>query len=293
MLTEEQKEEVIELRKQGIGFKTIDKILGLKSEQSKSFGKSKYFKDSFPELTGFIKQQGDKLTDEIINKRIESKYPQFNYVDGYINCESTIRIKCKLCGEIKKSNAQILRKIKIIECAGCIAIKHKEDKIKKIEERERRNEEKIKAKEEKKRELIKKRIIECVECGCLFVTSNGKKICSKVCVNKRENRYREISRSKLYKNGKVDYDLSLIRLAKKYKNVCAICGTKVNFKDFIYREDVFIAGENYPSIDHIKPKSKGGTHTWDNTQLAHRRCNRIKRDRDTYIGVGGQVVMSL
>ena len=34
----------------------------------------------------------------------------------------------------------------------------------------------------------------------------------------------------------------------------------------------------YPSIDHIVPMHKGGGHTWDNVQLAHRICNSNKRD---------------
>ena len=31
-----------------------------------------------------------------------------------------------------------------------------------------------------------------------------------------------------------------------------------------------------PQIDHIIPLSKGGTHTYDNVQATHARCNRIK-----------------
>ena len=27
------------------------------------------------------------------------------------------------------------------------------------------------------------------------------------------------------------------------------------------------------------PKSKGGTHTWDNVRLAHRHCNAVKGDK--------------
>ena len=40
-----------------------------------------------------------------------------------------------------------------------------------------------------------------------------------------------------------------------------------------------IAGDNYPSIDHIIPISKGGTHQWNNVQLAHRKCNRMKSNK--------------
>ncbi len=34
-----------------------------------------------------------------------------------------------------------------------------------------------------------------------------------------------------------------------------------------------------PTLDHIIPVSRGGTHTWDNVQLAHRRCNSRKGAR--------------
>ena len=45
------------------------------------------------------------------------------------------------------------------------------------------------------------------------------------------------------------------------------------------REDgTFIAGKNYPSIDHVNALANGGTHTWDNVRLAHCECNRRKSD---------------
>lgn len=34
-----------------------------------------------------------------------------------------------------------------------------------------------------------------------------------------------------------------------------------------------------PTLDHIIPVSRGGTHTQDNVQLAHRRCNSQKGNR--------------
>lgn len=34
-----------------------------------------------------------------------------------------------------------------------------------------------------------------------------------------------------------------------------------------------------PSLDHDRPLSKGGTHTWDNVQLSHLRCNVSKGNR--------------
>ena len=35
---------------------------------------------------------------------------------------------------------------------------------------------------------------------------------------------------------------------------------------------------NAPSIDHVKPLAKGGTHTRDNTACTHLRCNSAKQD---------------
>jgi 5-methylcytosine-specific restriction endonuclease McrA len=38
-------------------------------------------------------------------------------------------------------------------------------------------------------------------------------------------------------------------------------------------------GSSATSIDHVIPRSRGGTHTWDNVVAACRRCNHTKADR--------------
>ena len=38
-------------------------------------------------------------------------------------------------------------------------------------------------------------------------------------------------------------------------------------------------GSAAESIDHVMPRSRGGTHTWDNVVAACRRCNTRKEDR--------------
>jgi len=38
-------------------------------------------------------------------------------------------------------------------------------------------------------------------------------------------------------------------------------------------------GSRADSIDHVTPKSRGGTHTWENVVAACRSCNSRKRDR--------------
>jgi 5-methylcytosine-specific restriction endonuclease McrA len=38
-------------------------------------------------------------------------------------------------------------------------------------------------------------------------------------------------------------------------------------------------GSSATSIDHVVPRSRGGTHSWDNVVAACRRCNHTKADR--------------
>lgn len=75
---------------------------------------------------------------------------------------------------------------------------------------------------------------------------------------------RQIYRAK--QNG-LEYDASvtLAKVFKSYRGLCGICGHWVQ--------------PRYASMDHIIPMIRGGTHTFDNIQLTHLRCNLQKGDR--------------
>ena len=73
-----------------------------------------------------------------------------------------------------------------------------------------------------------------------------------------------------------DPDITLEELYNRAGGTCALCGRSCDYNDYVFRGSVFIAGNEYPSIDHIRPLSRGGSHTWANVQLVHRRCNSIK-----------------
>ena len=92
--------------------------------------------------------------------------------------------------------------------------------------------------------------------------------------------YRKDEREKIMRrNGIYDNTITLPKLYDKSSGICSICGNMCDYNDYKETEDgYFIAGDNYPSIDHIVPVTKGGTHTWNNIQLAHRKCNSIKSD---------------
>lgn len=126
----------------------------------------------------------------------------------------------------------------------------------------------------------------CRECGKHFSTTAPKdKYCSRKCSRKYNDRRKETSRrGRVKENGRVDWDISIERLMKRDKGVCYLCGNRVNYNDFIVTdEDYFIAGDYYPSIEHLNPIAKGGTHTWDNVKLAHRLCNTYKSDESINI----------
>lgn len=77
------------------------------------------------------------------------------------------------------------------------------------------------------------------------------------------------------KTSEYDEGVTLKRVRIKFKDICQICGLTVDDTDI---KDGHIK-RMYPTIDHIIPLSKGGSHTWDNVRLAHMACNAGKCDR--------------
>lgn len=111
----------------------------------------------------------------------------------------------------------------------------------------------------------------CACCGKLFVSNHPtQKYCSDKC-KKSGKSYR--SRCKHYG---VQYDSSVtrIKVVKRDKNICQICGKTCNPNDKRWGS----LGPDFPTLDHIIPLAKGGTHTWDNVQCACAICNSYKRD---------------
>lgn len=56
-----------------------------------------------------------------------------------------------------------------------------------------------------------------------------------------------------------------LEVYRRSDGVCGICKHPVTAEEF--------------QVDHIQPLSKGGAHSYANTQPAHPRCNQSKKDR--------------
>ena len=207
----------------------------------------------------------------------------FVYVSGYKNCDSDVVIRCLKCGEVSIKNAQFVRKDKLLRCGVCIERKRYILAFTNRIQRDVNNNVKGLIKCLRKRIEMQKKDIEraksCIWCGEVYQCEHlQSKYCSVACKNKARNKQGELyKRNRIYKNGLVDKDISLVKLISKHKGVCYLCNEQVDTLDCCYDSDGnFITGNMYPSIEHVIPISKGGTHTWGNVNLAHRICNTLK-----------------
>lgn len=214
-------------------------------------------------------------TIDIVSERIsECTGGRFEYVSGYINKESKIKIKCNECGAIVERTYHHITTAGMKRCPECYK---KEKEIAQNEKAQAQREKKERAKErkaEKERKKTERQIPKpCPVCGQMTIRP---KYCSCECYKKAANATHDMTRRKRIKDALIDNDITVAGLFKRDNGVCYLCGNKCNMEDYIVSDNVFIAGDWYPSIDHIIPLSKGGQHAWNNVKLAHRICNSKK-----------------
>lgn len=189
----------------------------------------------------------------------------FAYVGGYTNNTSKITLRCKEGHTFERLWTSVITD-KSTMCPECARIKR--------EKREAEAERKRMAKRTIKGEQITYGV--CPVCGAM--TLKGK-YCSERCKNRAKNKTKEVKRTRLLKGTTCDPTITLDKLWMRDGGICKLCGGPCDMEDYETRGDAFIAGDRYPSIDHVKPLAAGGTHTWDNVQLAHRICNSVKGKR--------------
>lgn len=236
---------------------------------------------------------------EYFLKSFNTKYgDRYLYIGGYTHSDDDVIIECKKCHRRMNMGVQSIRKKRPLHCQCEIEQRIYEREIKKALIYTLVKIQKEKHREEQNRieyELRQKDLISvCKECGKVFKGDRiGMKYCSDICSNRMNNRNKEKARMhKIIANGEIDKDITLSKLIKKDNNICHICGEKCDRKDYTKAEEGhFIVGKSYPSIDHVLPISKGGTHTWDNIKLAHHYCNTIKNNKGVYEERVGQLKM--
>lgn len=236
-------------------------------------------------------------------EKFNTKYAgRLKYVSGYEYCESTIEYMCLICGDVGYVSARCVRNRTnarkfLNNCHKCKEIEREAKRIEHIKQLQEKRIEAEKVKLEKRNAYEKSLLAICPECGNEYRrTGKGKDggllgFCSIACRNKKRNRLNGLRRRRVHKNGTFDHTINLQWLINRDKNKCKICGRKVDINDYEIIDGIFAVGENYPSIDHIIPVSRGGTHTSENVQLSHMKCNRMKNDKEAYINQIGQMIM--
>ena len=84
-------------------------------------------------------------------------------------------------------------------------------------------------------------------------------------------------RRTLQSNGEL---IDLYELAERDQWQCKLCNEPISKDAKHYKNKLNLYG---PSLDHIVPVSLGGTHTWNNVQLAHFYCNSIRGNKPLVI----------
>ena len=237
----------------------------------------------------YAKTRHIKQREKAFKTKLEAKYPDVEYMSGYFNWNSIVTCRCRVCGHVQERSAQAAKASYACEvmCDNCMELSRQRKALVNILSKQVRTLMKRHAKElqyaEREQRLLGRT---CRECGALFDAAHGRqRHCSNACRSKRANRMKEVRRRKrLYRNGHVDYSISLTKLIRRDRNTCYICGGKCDKGDYAMDADGnFIVGKSYPSVEHVHPVSKGGTHTWDNVKLAHHYCNTIKSNHAAVI----------
>lgn len=275
-VSEEEKSIIVKMRKNNKGYTEIAKALGCTKDRVKNYCRRNGL--------GGVKSQYDiEKQAEHFASKIKNSDIGFEYAGGYSHSDSMMWIRCRDCGtKTERSGITIRRAIGglvNIDCEKC-KMMNKKKNIEILELRKKI----IKSLIRKETALKEIHIVECKHCKKLFGVVHRKKLyCSDKCLRRSVNKLKELKKRIRYRemkdNLRFDSSISLKKLHEKHTGICYICENICDYNDHeITTEGHFVVGETYPTIEHVVPLSKGGTHSWDNVKLACWKCNTVKSD---------------
>lgn len=300
---------IVEMYQAGANQKQIVEELGVSYNQCRYWLKKRGLYDPKRRIHNTVpaqdynQEQHRQALEEFLSELHDSG---FDYLGGYEIKYSRVYIRCLSCGAIFQRTRRNWTYHWTYQCPEC-GLHAEEFRMKRLYKRqiERisfhiRSRMFKRQKERKEQEWLAKeyhRLYDahiCVWCNKIFTIKEyedreGKRNvntlshCSIECkeqhkkfVLKKSNRAHGHHRKRARKYG-VEYipGITLEKLIKRDGLTCALCGGQCDWNDKRYGD----CGPNYPSIDHIIPISKGGSHTWENVQVAHFNCNSSKNNR--------------
>lgn len=269
MNSEEIKAEAVRLARLGESYYAIGEKLGVTHQSVGNWARS----------AGIVRGKGGGCVADANQARLEEACRR---IEAKIGCDYEIvelrpgnhaTLRCRACGSVFDRKVDTRYPTTCFNCQRIASDKNREKK-----------------REENAKRALMQRLVNilahehvCPECGRSFRSGNPHQTyCSDSCRNrarwrrrsrKRGNHSTHVARAKRYG---VEYDrsITLDRLIKRDGMTCYICGKSCDKND--KRWGTF--GPDYPTIDHVVPLSKGGTHTWGNVRIACGMCNEKKGD---------------
>lgn len=118
----------------------------------------------------------------------------------------------------------------------------------------------------------------CPRCNSAFYCheNHNQRYCSKECERKSGWEKSDPARNARKREAIIDKDITLRKVAERDRDICYLCGEKVDWNDFKYIHGKKTTLKRYPSIDHVIALANGGKHEWSNVRLAHICCNAAK-----------------
>lgn len=270
--------EIVRLRHDGKSMSEIAEMYGLTNSAVSCICKRYGVSGKISNRTAPIKNPRNQYTNGVFDREanaikcITERAPNFEYVGGFTNTDGFVDVRCKTCGTVLHKSLVTIRH-RHATCEECLRRESAKKQEEQVREREACEREKWLSKT-----CIQRTMTVCPCCGVLFLSSHGRRYCSDACAKRVLYALGKDKRIKKIRNAIIDRGITLKRLYERDNGQCYICGRVCDWSDYEKRNGVFIARNNYPSIDHVVPLSKGGLHAWDNVRLACRGCNTKKRD---------------
>ena len=217
--------------------------------------------------------------DDFVAYIVEQSSPALEYVGGYSGRMKPITVRNRNCGHVyEASYHSVVHKGNYTFCTICYEERVNRNKMLRTALSQEKRNRKLQKQSEKMRQIM---FVPCVHCGTLFIPKTVRSTCCSIrcsCNESKKRCGRRNGDSRLHSSNVRDWNISLKDLSIRDNDICWLCGKPVDWTDYTMDGDTFIAGNMYPSIDHVKPLSRGGLHEWGNVKLAHRICNSIKKD---------------
>lgn len=252
----------------------------VRDKYSLTRGNLKYIIDQYGDES--LKIDQSLTLDQIAQKLIDNGL-SFEYAGDYKR-GSHVLLRCTDCGAVERYAATAIFKKKL-QCKEC----KRREQEQRQQQAEKEKAERAAAIEQARAEAAKQRAMQhearrreivCPVCGETFITYKAKQItCSPECKRKRANiRHTRRKDTRISKDKRID-KISLDVLFRRDGGVCHICGKQCDWNDCTHTGTAFIAGNLYPSVDHVVPVSLGGADEWNNVKLAHMLCNSKRGNR--------------